>query len=96
MSRRYGDFDTRPANILAARRGCPPSQRPIAEISPGINYHFHHLGFDYRTLERQLKKRFQLVGKWFSPVPIFSAALNSEVYFLLRKAQPALAAGGRR
>ncbi len=92
MCRRYGDFDASPNNIFAAILGRPPSRRPIAEISPGLLYHFHHLGFDYRTLERILQERLQLVKKWFSPFPIFGAALNSEVYFLLRKAQPALAA----
>ena len=92
MFRRYGDFDARPSNILSAFRGRPPSQRPIAEISPGHSYHFHHLGFDYRARERLLQEQFRLVKKWFSPFPILGAALNSEVYFLLRKAQPTLAA----
>ncbi len=92
MFRRYGDFDARLGNILAALRGRPPLQRPIAEISPGVSYHFHHLGFDFRTLERLLKEKFQLVERWFSPFPILDAVFNSEVYFLLRKAQPALAA----
>ena len=87
-----GDFDARPGNILAAFLGRPPIQRPIAEISPGVAYHFHHLGFDYRALERLLKVKFQVVEKWYSPFPTFGAVLNSEVYFLLRKAQPALAA----
>jgi hypothetical protein len=86
MFRRYGDFDARPGNILAAFRGRPPIQRPIAELSPGVSYHSHHLGFDYRTLERLLKEKFQLVEKWFSPFPILGAALNSEVYFVLSKA----------
>ena len=92
MCRRYGDFDASPNNILSAVLGSPPSQRPIGEISPGLPYHFHHLGFDYRVLERMLQERFQLAKKWFSPFPILGAALNSEVYFLLRKAQPALVA----
>ncbi len=92
MCRRYGAFDASPGNILAAFRGRPPFQRPIAEISPGVSYHFHHLGFDYRALERLLYEKFQLAERWFSPFPILGAALNSEVYFLLRKAQPALAA----
>lgn len=87
-SRRYGEFDASPINIFKALSGHPPSQRPVAEICPGVRYHFHHLGFDYRALEHVLKQSFQLQRKWFSPFPMFGAALNSEIYFLLRKAQP--------
>jgi SAM-dependent methyltransferase len=88
MCRRYGTFDARPGNVLAALCGRPPRQRPAAEISPGFSYHYYHLGFDYRTLERRLRRHFQLAQKWFSPVPLLGAALNSEVYFMLTKAKP--------
>jgi SAM-dependent methyltransferase len=84
-SRRYGEFDAIPRNIFKALAGHPPLQRPVAEIHPGLRYHFHHLGFDFRVLERTLKQHFQLRRKWFSPVPMFGAVLNSEVYFLLQK-----------
>lgn len=87
-ARRYGEFDAIPKNTFKALIGRPPLQRPVAEIFPGLRYHFHHLGFDYRVLEHRLKLRFQLRRKWFSPFPILGAVLNSEVYFLLRKAQP--------
>lgn len=93
MCRRYGEFDASPKNIFAAFRGRPPLQRPIGEISPGAPYYFKHLGFDYRALERILEEQFQLAKKWFSPFPVLGAALNSEVYYMLRKAQPALPAG---
>ncbi len=92
ISRRYGDYDANPNNIWAAVLGRPLLPRPTAEISSGFAYHFHHLGFDYRELERLLQKRFLLAKKWFSPFPILGAVLNSEAYFLLRKFQPALAA----
>lgn len=94
MSRRYGDFDARPANVLGAIRGRAPTQRPVAEISPGFRYHFHHLGFDYRKLEQNFQERLQLAGKWFSPFPILGAALNSEVYLLFRNVQPFLSSPG--
>jgi len=90
--RRYGGFDARPRNILGAVLGRPPLQRPTVDISPGLPFHFHHLGFDYRVLEHTLQERLQLSKKWFSPFPLLGAAFNSEVYFLLRKTQPALAA----
>ena len=86
MSRRYGQFDASPPTVLAALAGRPPQHRPVSEISPGFAYHSHHLGFDYRVLERKLEDRFRLVRKWFSPFPILGSILNSEVYFLLQKA----------
>lgn len=89
MVRRRGEFDARPGNIWAAVRGRPPRPRPVAEIAPGVAYHFHHLGFDYRDLERLLKQRFRVAKKWFSPLPVLGAGMNSEVYFLLRKLSPA-------
>ena len=85
-SRRYGEFDATLGNIFKALTGHPPLQRPVAEIHPGLRYHFHHLGFDFRVLENTLKQQFQLRRKWFGPVPMFGAVLNSEVYFLLQKA----------
>jgi SAM-dependent methyltransferase len=88
MCRRYGDFDASPTNIVAAVLGYPPTPRPKSELSAGIGYHFHHLGFDFRILEQKLRKHFEVSQKWFSPFPRLGAFLNSEVYFLLRKAQP--------
>jgi hypothetical protein len=90
--RRYRDFDASPRNILRAVLGRPLLQRPIVDISPGLSFHFHHLGFDYRVLEHTLQECLQLSKKWFSPFPLLGAAFNSEVYFLLRRTQPALAA----
>ena len=94
MSRRYGDFDASPGNVFAAFQGRVPTQRPVAEMSPGFRYHFHHLGFDYRKLEKRFQGRLQLVGKWFSPFPVFGAALNSEVYLLFRNSRPVLPSRG--
>lgn len=88
MSRRYGDFDASPSNIIAAVLGHPPRPRPTSEISSGFGFHFHHLGFDFRILEQKLRKHFEVSQKWFSPFPHLGALLNSEVYFLLRKDQP--------
>jgi len=86
--RRYGDFDTRPRHILAAALGRPPATRPLSEIAPGLPYHFHHLGFDFRALERTLRLGFDVRRKWFSPVPLLDLVLNSEVYFLLTTRPP--------
>lgn len=89
MARRFGDFDARPRNVLAAAFGVPPASRPVAEIASGLRYHFHHLGFDHRRLKAKLTHYFHLDRQWFSPVPLFRGVLNSEVYFLVRKAPTA-------
>ena len=87
MSRRYGEFDATPGNVFAAMLGQAPSNRPTAQITPGFNYHFHHLGFDFRRLQRQIAETFTIKKRWFSPVPVFAGVLNSEVYYLLQKAR---------
>lgn len=87
ISRRYGEFDATPRNVFSAIIGYPPSQRPTAEISTGFNYHFQHLGFDFRYLQRQIAASFLIKRRWFSPFPVLGSMLNSEVYYLLQKAQ---------
>jgi SAM-dependent methyltransferase len=89
MARRYGAYDARPGNILRAAVGRPPTDRPVQDICPGFSYHHYHLGFDYRNLERRLRERFSVVSRWFSPVRVLGPALNSEVYYLLRRADSA-------
>lgn len=86
MSRRYGEFDATPRNIFSATIGEPPQSRPIKEISSGFNYHFHHLGFDFRIFQRQMTKSFIIKKRWFSPFPFMGSIFNSEVYFMGQKA----------
>ena len=81
--RRYGAFDARFVNVLAAFIGRPPLVRPISEIATGVRFHFEHLGFDYRSLDRLLQKQFRITKRWFSPFSILGPIMNSEVYFLL-------------
>jgi SAM-dependent methyltransferase len=95
-TRRFGDYDARPGNVLLAMMGRPSRERPVAEIAPGLPYHFYHLGFDYRVLERFLSRRLHLVRRWFSPFPFMRAMLNSEVYFLLSKRERPKAVKSRR
>ena len=85
MTRRWGQFDAQPLNILRAALGRPPRNRPLSEIAPGLAYHFHHLGFDHRRLRRQLKERFVLHTTAGSPLPLLGALFNAEMYFLVRK-----------
>ena len=85
MTRRFGSFDARPLNVARAAIGRPPKARPTKEIAPGFSYYRHHVGFDHRQLERALKRRFEIVSRWFSPARALGQVLNSEVYYLLRR-----------
>lgn len=89
MTRRYGAFDARPGNILRATVGYPPADRPLHDICPGFSYHHDHLGFDYRSLEWRLREKFSVESRRFSPARVFGPVLNSEVYYLLRRADSA-------
>lgn len=87
MTRRYGAFDARPGHVLACAAGRPPRARPQREVAPGLFYYDSHLGFDFRSLERKFPEHgFAISGRWFCPVPLLGSLLNSEVYYLLRKA----------
>ncbi len=85
MTRRWGEFDARPLNVLRAAIGRPPQDRPLSEIAPGLPYHFHHLGFDHRRLRRQIEARFTLQRVAGSPLPLLGPLINSEIYYLVRK-----------
>jgi len=85
--RRYGEFDATPRNIFSALIGRPPLKRPTSEISSGFNYHFHHLGFDFRSLQCQLSESFLIKRRWFSPFTVLGSMLNSELYYLMQKSQ---------
>jgi SAM-dependent methyltransferase len=86
MWRRYGDFDATPRNIIAAALGHPPKIRVTSALSREISYHFHHLGFDYRDLDIELRHMFVVRRRWFCPFAILGSVLNSEVYFQIEKA----------
>lgn len=85
--RRRGSFDTRWSYIWQAVLGRPPQQRPMSEIWPGLRYHYHHLGFDYRNLRETLARRFDVTAVYGSPMTFLPIALNSEVYFVCRERQ---------
>ncbi len=85
FTRRYGEVDAVPGNILRATLGQPPQERPVKEIAPGMPYIVRHMGFDYRHFREILKERFQIEEIYGSPFPGLPPAFNFEVYFLCRK-----------
>lgn len=82
--RRRGQFDARPRNILKAALGMPIQDRPIGQIGPGLAYHFHHTGFDYRQFARRLSESFEVTAVVGSPFAWLPPWMNSEVYFSLK------------
>jgi SAM-dependent methyltransferase len=86
MARRYGEFDATAGNVVRAALGTPPRDRPVAEIAVGLPYHFHHLGFDHRRLRKQLEEHFAILQTVGSPFRLLGTWLNSEVYYVVRKA----------
>jgi len=85
MVRRYGAFDANMKNIIVSFFGNPPTNRPINEITPGFNYYFEHVGFDYRKLIKILEKYFLTIRISSSPFSHIGTWLMPEVYFTLKK-----------
>ena len=86
MMRRYGAFDANIKNVLMSFIGIPPTNRPIGEIAPGFNYHFEHLGFDWRRFSETLKEYFTQPKITFSPFSFCGRWLMPEIYFKVKKA----------
>lgn len=87
MLRRFGEFDARPGNVLAAAAGRPPADRPVVELLPDSYYHLHHLGFDHRRFRQTLAARFTMIRTSASPFRCLGTWINSEAYYAVcRKA----------
>ena len=84
--RRFGEFDASLSNIMKCAIGRPPIKRPVSEISPGMNYYFHHLGFDHRQLRKSLEAKFGNSERFFSPFGILGLWGSPEIYYVLHKA----------
>jgi SAM-dependent methyltransferase len=82
MSRRYGAFDATPKNVATSLLGRPPQNRPIAELAPGLRFHYEHLGFDFRNLRRLLDRYFRSIEVSASPLSAVGTWLMPEVYFV--------------
>jgi 2-polyprenyl-3-methyl-5-hydroxy-6-metoxy-1,4-benzoquinol methylase len=82
MTRRYGAFDARPANVLKAALGRPPKTRPVQRIARGLPYHMAHTGFDHRRLEKGLSETFEPMRSFGSPIDAAPWLLSSEIYLV--------------
>jgi SAM-dependent methyltransferase len=84
MTRRFGDVDASPLNILKSILGFPPENRPVGLLSEGVPYIFRHMGFDYRRLGNTIKERFQILATYGSPWPSLPLFFNFEIYFICK------------
>ncbi len=86
MTRRFGEIDASPRNILQATLGRPLRERPVESLADGVNYIFRHIGFDYRAFEKAVQKQFNIINRYGSPFPSLPLSVNSEVFFVCKKA----------
>lgn len=82
IARRYGEFDATIANVAASVIGRPPANRPVAEIYPGIAFHFQHMGFDWRYFRRNLDRHFKIEDVYTSPFWFGGKIAMPEIYFV--------------
>jgi 2-polyprenyl-3-methyl-5-hydroxy-6-metoxy-1,4-benzoquinol methylase len=88
--RRLGDYQYRErytwVELLRSLIGAEIS-RPVYEgVGPRGPYRYHgHKGFDFRALEREIRARFHVERRLFSPLAPLGALLNSQVWFECRK-----------
>jgi hypothetical protein len=85
MTRRFGDVDATPVNIIKSILGFPPENRPISSLSEGVPYIIRHMGFDYRKLKKTIKDRFKILNTYGSPLPLFPLFFNLEIYFICKR-----------
>jgi 2-polyprenyl-3-methyl-5-hydroxy-6-metoxy-1,4-benzoquinol methylase len=89
--RGHGDYRYRetysPREMLAAALGSRRIPRAIytAEAPGGAYTYCGHKGFDWRVLEREIRERFTVERRLFSPLPLFGPVLNSQVWFVCTK-----------
>lgn len=85
MFRRYGSFDANIKNVLKCTSGKPPAIRPRDKIENSLPYYYDHLGFDYRSFEKEIKKHFNVINSYGGPCTFLPAGLNFEKYYLCKK-----------
>ena len=85
MTRRFGDVDATPINILKASVGSPPKSRPESIFSENLPYIYRHMGFDYRSFLNQIKDDFKILNIYGSPFPFLTLFFNFEIFILTQK-----------
>jgi 2-polyprenyl-3-methyl-5-hydroxy-6-metoxy-1,4-benzoquinol methylase len=88
--RGHGDYHHRETYTLrelaAAVLGRPRLARPVyrADTPFGAVEYCGHKGFDWRLLERDLRRVLRVERRLFTPMPLLKGMLNSQVWFVCR------------
>ena len=86
--RGHGDYHHRetytPREMIAAALARPNLARAIYTVTGrnGAYTYCGHKGFDWRVLEREIRERFSVERRLFSPLPLVGSLLNSQVWFV--------------
>jgi SAM-dependent methyltransferase len=89
--RRLGDYQYRerygPGELVRAAAGGAVSRPSYEGVGAQGVYRYHgHKGFDFRTLEREIRARFRIEQRLFTPMPWLGPVLNSQVWFVCSRA----------
>ncbi|HVL67915.1 MAG TPA: class I SAM-dependent methyltransferase [Vicinamibacterales bacterium] len=68
---------------VLARPGLARAEYSV-ETPDGLRRYCGHKGFDWRTLERELRARFRVDRRLFTPLPVLGPVINSQVWFVCR------------
>ena len=88
--RGHGDYRYRetytPREMMRAVLARPPLARAVYTVDgpAGAQTYCGHKGFDWRQLEREVRARFTVERRMFSPLPLLGPVLNSQVWFVCR------------
>jgi 2-polyprenyl-3-methyl-5-hydroxy-6-metoxy-1,4-benzoquinol methylase len=88
--RGHGDYQYRetysPRELAAAVLARPNLVRAeyTIQTADGVSEYCGHKGFDWRILEREIRERFTVEQRLFSPMGRLGAVLNSQVWFVCR------------
>ena len=88
--RGHGDYQHRetysPRELAAAALARPNLARARYTVGTpeGPMHYCGHKGFDWRALEREIRARYAVEQRLFTPMPMLGRALNSQVWFVCR------------
>jgi 2-polyprenyl-3-methyl-5-hydroxy-6-metoxy-1,4-benzoquinol methylase len=66
---------------MVLARATTSIDRPRYHTEDGGAYHGHK-GFNWRALERRLRRRFRVLDRHFSPLDALAGALSSQIWFI--------------
>lgn len=89
--RHLGDYAHRErysaVEMLRGVAGRPVRRIHVERIGPDGPYRYYgHKGFDYRDVERELAARLRIVTRRYTPIRITGPLLNSQAWFVCRRA----------